>query len=45
MCFGETEYLWDGRVAMRTARVEHLGVDGLEMMEVPTSDGLRMGTE
>ena len=29
MCFGVTEYLWDDRVAMRSALAEYLKVDGL----------------
>ena len=37
MCFGEIEYPWDDRVAMRAAVGELLGVDGPEMPELPTS--------
>jgi UDP-N-acetylmuramoyl-L-alanyl-D-glutamate--2,6-diaminopimelate ligase len=37
MCFGETEFPWDDRVAMRAALAEHLGVPGVEMPELPTS--------
>lgn len=37
MCFGETEYSWDDRVAMRAALAERLGVPGPEMPELPTS--------
>jgi UDP-N-acetylmuramoyl-L-alanyl-D-glutamate--2,6-diaminopimelate ligase len=37
MCFGETEYPWDERVAMRAALAEHLGVPGPTMPELPTS--------
>ncbi|MBN1267846.1 MAG: UDP-N-acetylmuramoyl-L-alanyl-D-glutamate--2,6-diaminopimelate ligase [Anaerolineales bacterium] len=37
MCFGETEYLWDDRTAMRAALAEHLHVDGPEMPYLPTS--------
>ena len=39
MCFGETEYPWDERVAMRAALAEHLGVSGPTMPELPTSGG------
>ena len=38
MCFGATEYLWDDRVAMRSALAEYLKVDGLAMPYLPTSD-------
>jgi len=37
MCFGEVEYPWDDRVAMRAALTEHLGVQGPEMPILPTS--------
>ncbi|MFQ5923004.1 MAG: UDP-N-acetylmuramoyl-L-alanyl-D-glutamate--2,6-diaminopimelate ligase [Anaerolineales bacterium] len=37
MCFGETEYPWDERVAMRAALAEHLGDQGPAMPELPTS--------
>ena len=37
MCFGETEYPWDERVAMRAALAEHLGIPGPKMPELPTS--------
>ncbi len=37
MCFGETEYLWDDRTAMRAALSEHLGVPGPAMPYLPTS--------
>ena len=39
MCFGETEYPWDERVAMRAALAEHLGAPGPTMPELPTSGG------
>ncbi len=35
MCFGETEYPWDDRVALRAALAEHLGVPGPEMPYLP----------
>jgi len=35
MCFGETEYLWDDRTAMRAALAEYLGVPGPEMPFLP----------
>ena len=38
MCFGETEYPWDDRVAMRAALAEHLGVEGPAMPFLPTSE-------
>ena len=37
MCFGETEYPWDDRIAMRAALAEHLEVPGPEMSVLPTS--------
>ncbi len=37
MCFGETEYPWDDRIAMRAALAEHLDVPGPEMPELPTT--------
>jgi UDP-N-acetylmuramoyl-L-alanyl-D-glutamate--2,6-diaminopimelate ligase len=37
MCFGETEYPWDDRTAMRAALSERLGVPGPEMPRLPTS--------
>jgi UDP-N-acetylmuramoyl-L-alanyl-D-glutamate--2,6-diaminopimelate ligase len=36
MCFGEVEYLWDDRIAMRSALAERLGVNGPEMPYLPT---------
>jgi UDP-N-acetylmuramoyl-L-alanyl-D-glutamate--2,6-diaminopimelate ligase len=38
MCFGQTEYLWDDRTAMRAALSEYLGVDGPQMPYLPSSD-------
>jgi UDP-N-acetylmuramoyl-L-alanyl-D-glutamate--2,6-diaminopimelate ligase len=38
MCFGQTEYLWDDRTAMRAALAEFLGVDGPQMPYLPSSD-------
>ena len=37
MCFGQTEYPWDDRVALRAALAEHLGVPGPSMPYLPTS--------
>lgn len=37
MCFGETEYPWDDRVAMRAALAELLGIKGPTMPKLPTS--------
>jgi UDP-N-acetylmuramoyl-L-alanyl-D-glutamate--2,6-diaminopimelate ligase len=36
MCFGETEYLWDDRVAMRAALSDLLGIQGPAMPQLPT---------
>jgi UDP-N-acetylmuramoyl-L-alanyl-D-glutamate--2,6-diaminopimelate ligase len=38
MCFGQTEYPWDDRAAMRTALSDYLGVDGPLMPYLPSSD-------
>jgi UDP-N-acetylmuramoyl-L-alanyl-D-glutamate--2,6-diaminopimelate ligase len=38
MCFGETEYLWDDRTAMRAALSEYLGIAGPQMPYLPTQD-------
>ncbi len=38
MCFGETEYPWDDRLAMRAALAEHLGIPGPQMPYLPTQD-------
>ena len=35
MCFGETEYPWDDRTAMRAALAELLGIPGPEMPYLP----------
>ncbi len=37
MCFGETEYLWDDRIALRAALAELLGAEGPAMPKLPTS--------
>lgn len=37
MCFGDVEFPWDDRVALRAALAEHLGVPGPEMPKLPTS--------
>lgn len=37
MCFGEQEYLWDDRTAMRAALSELLDISGPEMPKLPTS--------
>ncbi|MDW8325446.1 MAG: UDP-N-acetylmuramoyl-L-alanyl-D-glutamate--2,6-diaminopimelate ligase [Anaerolineales bacterium] len=37
MCFGETEYPWDDRIALRAALAELLGVPGPAMPKLPTS--------
>ncbi len=36
MCFGETEYPWDDRLAMRAALAEYLGMDSPKMPYLPT---------
>jgi len=38
MCFGQTEYLWDDRTAMRVALAEYLGMEGPKMPYLPSSD-------
>ena len=37
MCFGETEYPWDDRVAVRAALAEFLGTEGPTMPKLPTT--------
>ena len=37
MCFGDLEYVWDDRTAMRAALAEHMGNEGPEMPALPTS--------
>ena len=41
MCFGEVEYPWDDRRALRAALAGRLGVPGPEMPVLPTSDGVK----
>ncbi len=43
MCFGDTEYAWDDRTALRSALAEHLGIEGPEMPDLPTSPGWQAG--
>lgn len=38
MCFGEIEYPWDDRLAMRAALAERLGLEGYLMPHLPTQD-------
>lgn len=38
MCFGEIEYHWDDRTAMRAALAELLGIEGPPMPYLPTQD-------
>ncbi len=38
MCFGDVEYPWDDRIAMRAALSELLGVEGPQMPYLPTQD-------
>jgi UDP-N-acetylmuramoyl-L-alanyl-D-glutamate--2,6-diaminopimelate ligase len=37
MCFGEIEYPWDDRTAMKAALAELLGIPGMDMPVLPTS--------
>jgi UDP-N-acetylmuramoyl-L-alanyl-D-glutamate--2,6-diaminopimelate ligase len=37
MCFGETEYPWDDRTAMRALLAEHLGIEGPALPLLPTA--------
>jgi len=37
MCFGDTEYLWDDRLAVRAALAEMLNIQGPAMPKLPTS--------
>jgi UDP-N-acetylmuramoyl-L-alanyl-D-glutamate--2,6-diaminopimelate ligase len=37
MCFGEIEYDWDDRTAMRALLAEHLGIEGPPLPVLPTS--------
>ncbi len=37
MCFGDVEYPWDDRIALRAALSERLGIPGPEMPWLPTS--------
>lgn len=38
MCFGETEYPWDDRLATRAALADYLGQEGPEMPFLPTQE-------
>ncbi|MDH5505721.1 MAG: UDP-N-acetylmuramoyl-L-alanyl-D-glutamate--2,6-diaminopimelate ligase [Anaerolineae bacterium] len=38
MCFGETEFPWDDRTALKAALAAHLDVDGPDMPYLPTQD-------
>ncbi len=38
MCFGETEYAWDDRTALRAALAERLGIPGPQMPYLPTQE-------
>jgi UDP-N-acetylmuramoyl-L-alanyl-D-glutamate--2,6-diaminopimelate ligase len=38
MCFGDTEYPWDDRTAMRAAVAEYLGIEGPDMPYLPTQN-------
>lgn len=40
MCFGEIEYPWDDRLAMRAALAEYLQIPGPGMPYLPTQDGV-----
>ena len=39
MCFGDVEYPWDDRIAMRAALAELLGIEGPQMPFLPTQTG------
>ena len=43
MCFGETEFAWDDRIAMRAALAELLNIQGPDMPYLPTSGKLAIG--
>jgi UDP-N-acetylmuramoyl-L-alanyl-D-glutamate--2,6-diaminopimelate ligase len=38
MCFGNVEYPWDDRIALRAAIAEHLCISGPDMPYLPTQD-------
>jgi UDP-N-acetylmuramoyl-L-alanyl-D-glutamate--2,6-diaminopimelate ligase len=38
MCFGEIEYAWDDRIAIRSALSQHMGIPGPQMPYLPTQD-------
>jgi len=38
MCFGETEFLWDDRTALKSALSSFLKIEGLKMPHLPTQD-------
>lgn len=38
MCFGQTEYVWDDRIALRSALTEYMGIPGPMMPYLPTQD-------
>ena len=38
MCFGETEFLWDDRTAMKAALADFLEIDGEKMPYLPTQE-------
>ena len=40
MCFGEIEYLWDDRTALKAALAKRQNVPGPEMPYLPTQDNL-----
>jgi len=40
MCFGEVEYPWDDRLAVRAALSEMLELSGPEMPYLPTQEDL-----
>jgi len=43
MCFGDIEYPWDDRTALRSALAEYLGIAGPEIPGLPTSPGWQAG--
>ncbi|MFN8384961.1 MAG: hypothetical protein U0V48_01045 [Anaerolineales bacterium] len=38
LCFGAKEFLWDDRIAVRTALSDLLGIEGPQMPYLPTQN-------
>ena len=43
MCFGDIEYAWDDRTALRAALADRFGIPGPNMPELPTSPDWQAG--